>query len=413
MDGGPDDPEHFPDDLPEQQALQVTRSQLWGRSSALGPCHDPSCHPRTAAARRLPPLLTPLANSALLLAPQVDQGLTPLQAVMEWAAEGNPPAQRVAYILSIPAAAAESSLEEARAVLLPLLSQLAFDDHPDVKQATAEVLGPLGELKIKKHQSGQGVRGGLQRQGQLPAPQQRAAPVGSSNAAAGSPHPHQQAARTRTSRHHLSPYPPCLPLLHLVPCCLPIPLCVPAPSTATATATATAAGPILASKDAEAGEAEGSADAMDLLVLAHRLLQDPERGVRGPRAGAWPAAGPAAAAGACIASCWAGEAYQLHASSAHCFLSRCPPPVSTPLPCFPFLTELLQIQESAASSVAMFAGLLSHEHRREHLTAVVDALMQDYEGGWVRAWVGGWVGRGGAPSPLVAMHAVQWSRTEA
>lgn len=72
-------------------------------------------------------------------------GLSPLQAVMEWAAEGNPPGQRVAYILSIPAAAAESSLGEARNVLLPLLSQLAFDDHPDVKQATAEVLGPLGE----------------------------------------------------------------------------------------------------------------------------------------------------------------------------------------------------------------------------------------------------------------------------
>lgn len=76
---------------------------------------------------------------------QVDTGLSPLQAVQEWAAEGNPPPQRVAHILSIPAAAAESSLDECREVLIPLLSQLAFDDHPDIKQATAEVLGPLGE----------------------------------------------------------------------------------------------------------------------------------------------------------------------------------------------------------------------------------------------------------------------------
>lgn len=78
---------------------------------------------------------------------QVDETLAPLQAVMEWAAEGNPPGQRVAHILSIPAAAAESSLEDARNMLLPLLSQLAFDEHPDVKLATAEVLGPLGETR--------------------------------------------------------------------------------------------------------------------------------------------------------------------------------------------------------------------------------------------------------------------------
>ncbi|KAL4859913.1 Serine/threonine-protein phosphatase 4 regulatory subunit 1 [Chlorella vulgaris] len=148
---------------------------------------------------------------------EVNVGLSPLQAVMEWAAEGNPPGQRVAYILSIPAAAAESSLGEARNVLLPLLSQLAFDDHPDVKQATAEVLGPLG--------------------------------------------------------------------------------------------------PILAGKDPELVEMGGSADAMDLLVLSHRLLQDAERGV----------------------------------------------------------------QEAAASSVAMFAGLLTREHRNEHLSAVVDALMHSYD----------------------------------
>ncbi|KAL4425718.1 hypothetical protein ABPG75_009734 [Micractinium tetrahymenae] len=148
---------------------------------------------------------------------QVDTGLSPLQAVQEWAAEGNPPAQRVAYILSIPAAAAESSLDECREVLIPLLSQLAFDDHPDIKQATAEVLGPLG--------------------------------------------------------------------------------------------------PILASKDPETAGPEGSADCMDLLVLAHRLLQDAERGV----------------------------------------------------------------QESAASSVAQFAGLLSHQHRHEHLSAIIDALMHNFD----------------------------------
>ncbi|PRW59401.1 phosphatase 4 regulatory subunit 1 [Chlorella sorokiniana] len=148
---------------------------------------------------------------------QVDPDLSPLQAVQEWAAEGNPPGQRVAYIMSIPAAAAECSLAEARLVLLPLLAQLVFDDHPDIKQATAEVLGPLG--------------------------------------------------------------------------------------------------PILASKDPEAGEAGGSEDAFELLVLAHRLLQDPERA----------------------------------------------------------------IQQAAASSVAMFAGLLSAEHLREHLSAVVDELMRNYD----------------------------------
>lgn len=147
---------------------------------------------------------------------EVDVGLSPLQAVTEWAAEGNPPGQRAAHILSIPAAALESSLEEARNTLLPLLSQLAFDDHPDVKQATAEVLGHLG--------------------------------------------------------------------------------------------------PILAKKDPEVG-ANGSVDAMDLLALAHRLLQDSERGV----------------------------------------------------------------QEAAATSVAHFAGLLSADHRRVHLSTVIDTLMANYD----------------------------------
>lgn len=85
-----------------------------------------------------------LAHHVNRLCAQVDDSLSPLQAVAEWAAEGNPPGQRVAYILSIPAVAAECSLEEARGVLLPLISQLVFDDHPDIKQATAEVLGPLG-----------------------------------------------------------------------------------------------------------------------------------------------------------------------------------------------------------------------------------------------------------------------------
>ena len=75
----------------------------------------------------------------------MDPDLSPLQAVQEWAAEGNPPGQRVAYIMCSAAAAADCSLAEARQVLLPLLAQLIFDDHPDVKQATAEVLGPLGE----------------------------------------------------------------------------------------------------------------------------------------------------------------------------------------------------------------------------------------------------------------------------
>ena len=71
-----------------------------------------------------------------------------------------------------------------------------------------------------------------------------------------------------------------------------------------------------------------------------------------------------------------------------CSASRCctSPPLTawfltTALLSPALLPGLLQIQESAASSVAMFAGLLSHEHRREHLTAVVDALMQNYEGG--------------------------------
>lgn len=74
----------------------------------------------------------------------MDPDLSPLQAVREWASHDNPPGQRVAYIMSIPAAAAECSLGEAREVLLPLMAQLVFDDHPDIKQAAAEVLGPLG-----------------------------------------------------------------------------------------------------------------------------------------------------------------------------------------------------------------------------------------------------------------------------
>ncbi len=97
----------------------------------------------TAAACPLP---CPTLQSHPCTCPQVDTDLSPLQAVQEWAAEGNPPGQRVAYIMSIPAAAAECSLAEARLVLLPLLAQLVFDDHPDIKQATAEVLGPLGAL---------------------------------------------------------------------------------------------------------------------------------------------------------------------------------------------------------------------------------------------------------------------------
>lgn len=88
----------------------------------------------------------PLCNPPISTLPQMDEGLTPLQMVAELAAEGNPPGQRVSYILSIPAVAADCSLEEARGLLLPLISQLVFDDHPDIKQATAEVLGPLGAL---------------------------------------------------------------------------------------------------------------------------------------------------------------------------------------------------------------------------------------------------------------------------
>ena len=88
----------------------------------------------------------------------MDTSLSPLQAVQEWAAEGNPPGQRVAYIQSIPQAAAQCSLEEARVLLLPLLAQLIFDDHPDVKHAAAEVLGPLGAW---------GRRAGVARRGVL------------------------------------------------------------------------------------------------------------------------------------------------------------------------------------------------------------------------------------------------------
>lgn len=39
-----------------------------------------------------------------------------------------------------------------------------------------------------------------------------------------------------------------------------------------------------------------------------------------------------------------------------------------------------QVQESAASSVAQFAGLLSHQHRHEHLSAIIDALMHNFDG---------------------------------
>lgn len=41
---------------------------------------------------------------------------------------------------------------------------------------------------------------------------------------------------------------------------------------------------------------------------------------------------------------------------------------------------LVQVQEAAATSVAMFAALLTAEHRREHLSAVIDALMHGYDG---------------------------------
>ena len=80
------------------------------------------------------------------------------------------------------------------------------------------------------------------------------------------------------------------------------------------------AGPILAANDGEeTSPADAAADAdlaLDLLVLAHHLLQDAERGV----------------------------------------------------------------QEAAATSVAQFAPLLSAEGRREHLSAVIDGLMACYEG---------------------------------
>ena len=208
MDGGPDDPEHFPDDLPEQHVLQVTGSQLWAAAVRWG-------HATTLAATHAPPPPTAAAHSARQLrssAPQVDQGLTPLQAVMEWAAEGNPPAQRVAYILSIPAAAAESSLEEARAVLLPLLSQLAFDDHPDVKQATAEVLGPLGELNSEMQRAGRG-------QGRGAEALADAGPC----AVLGSAGRHQQ-----RSRRQPAPAPAGITLLPILPARLSCPLCPPA-----------------------------------------------------------------------------------------------------------------------------------------------------------------------------------------
>lgn len=60
---------------------------------------------------------------------------------------------------------------------------------------------------------------------------------------------------------------------------------------------------------------------------------------------------------------------------------RPPQPPSTPM--------FAQIQQAAATSVAMFAGLLSADHLREHLSAVVDELMRNYDGAATAGWLAG------------------------
>lgn len=249
----------------------------WGRSGPAPPPEAAAARAAVGGHRRCCPYLAPPHHSRTPLhTPQVDPDLSPLQAVQEWAAEGNPPGQRVAYIMSIPAAAAECSLAEARLVLLPLLAQLVFDDHPDIKQATAEVLGPLGartEAWAAWQRCWAAPRVLLQR---LPCTawcRNHLKLGGCSSLVPHRRHIHAPTKHVRGSRKLVGEADPTRRAHRSFPC---------------------PPGPILASKDPEAGEAGGSEDAFELLVLAHRLLQDPERAVGG---------GVRAGKGWCAVSC--------------------------------------------------------------------------------------------------------------
>eukprot|EP00887_Chlorella_sp_A99_P000948 scaffold5.g948.t1 len=68
----------------------------------------------------------------------VEDDISPLEAVTRYSAEGNHLLQRISYISSIPAAAAESSAGDAAGVLIPLLVQLSFEDDPEIRHAVAQ-----------------------------------------------------------------------------------------------------------------------------------------------------------------------------------------------------------------------------------------------------------------------------------
>lgn len=137
------------------------------------------------------------------------------------------------------------------------------------------------------------------------------------------------------------------------------------------------AGPILASKDPAVAETGGSEDALDLLSLSQRLLLDPERAV-GWRVGRWVEGWRAG-----CRPCWYEVGVQHGEGSWQIRGSLVSAPRSLPTHrshathCPP---ARRQVQEAAAASVAQFAGLLSHEHRRVHLTAVIEELMCNYDG---------------------------------
>lgn len=77
---------------------------------------------------------------------QVEDDISPLEAVTRYSAEGNHLLQRISYISSIPAAAAESSAGDAAGVLIPLLVQLSFEDDPEIRHAVAQVIAPLAHV---------------------------------------------------------------------------------------------------------------------------------------------------------------------------------------------------------------------------------------------------------------------------
>lgn len=148
--------ETFPAETPPEASYDVRSDQLVflryvRQPPPIGAAADANAH---ALVPTPVPTIRFSAPSPALCLPcsQIDEGLSPLEAVLRYSGESSHLLQRISYICSIPAAAAESlsaapgSAATVAGALLPLLVQLSFDDDPEIKHAAATVIAPLAQV---------------------------------------------------------------------------------------------------------------------------------------------------------------------------------------------------------------------------------------------------------------------------